>query len=95
MTTSEIPSVFHDHSVNNFWQCSKKTHKLCDLKSCLKSILGALDYGYYIKFECAACVIWTEEEWGECAFTSFPTCVLRAGYSVMMQGWTFPGKTNC
>lgn len=31
MTTSEIPSVFHDHSVNNSWQCSKKTHKLCDL----------------------------------------------------------------
>lgn len=31
MATSEIPSVFHDHSVNNFWQCSKKTHKLCDL----------------------------------------------------------------
>lgn len=31
MTLGEIPSVFHDLSVNNFWQCSKKTHKLCDL----------------------------------------------------------------
>lgn len=31
MTTSEIPSVYHDNSVNNSCQCYKGIHKLGDL----------------------------------------------------------------
>jgi len=50
-------------------------HILGDFKSCLKSVLNALDDECYIKSECAACVIWIEEEWGECALSCFPTCV--------------------